>query len=215
MANSAKKLPQKCTAKKLKVVGTQPYINATTGEMVDMAVTEIEERDFNFSKVWMRNFISTMELVGNKKTKLSFWIIDHLDKENKLCLSYRQIADETNLSLDTVSTTMKALLDADFIRKVGTAYQVNPDVVFKGTHNARAAILSDYYAAPKPVLSDADKIRLLKDSIAALQRQLDSLTPVVVDAQLEGQLSLIETDTHELVIGEKATMSSAKKKGGK
>ena len=79
-----KELPTKHTSKKVKVAGVQNYINADTGEIVPMAVNEIEERDFNFSKIWMHNFIATLDLVGNKKTKLSYWIIENLDKENKL-----------------------------------------------------------------------------------------------------------------------------------
>ena len=57
------------TEKKVKVIGTQLYINATTGELEEMQVTSIENRDFNFTKVWMKNFIATLELVGNQKSK--------------------------------------------------------------------------------------------------------------------------------------------------
>ena len=118
------------TQRKTKVVGTQQYINADTGELQEMQVTTVEERDFNFHKVWMKNFINTLEIVGNQKTKLCFWIIDNLNKENQLCKTYRQIAKETNMSLDTVRVTMKLLLEADFLRRVNMGcYVVNPDIL--------------------------------------------------------------------------------------
>lgn len=194
-----KELPTKHTSKKVKVAGVQNYINADTGEIVPMAVNEIEERDFNFSKIWMHNFIATLDLVGNKKTKLSYWIIENLDKENKLCLSYRQISDETGLSLDTVRVTMKTLLDADFMRKIGTAYQVNPDIIFKGSRNARLAVLNDYHAEPKRILTKDEKIKQLKESISTLQHQLNELVEDdnVIDAEVESQLSF--TDDGQIV----------------
>ena len=43
--NSIKMAKQ--TSKKVKVVGTQQYINATDGTVEDFQVMRIEERDFN------------------------------------------------------------------------------------------------------------------------------------------------------------------------
>ena len=56
------------TTKKVKVIGRQDYINVETGELESFDVTRIEDRDFNFTKVWMRNFISALDIVGNQKT---------------------------------------------------------------------------------------------------------------------------------------------------
>jgi hypothetical protein len=36
------------TTKKVKVIGTQQYINSNTGETEDFSVVSVEERDFNF-----------------------------------------------------------------------------------------------------------------------------------------------------------------------
>lgn len=186
------------TSKKVKFHGTESFINASTGELVEMQVTDIEERDFNFAKVWMRNFIATLDLIGNKKTQLAFWIIDNLNKENSIAYSYRQIAEMTDISLGTVRDTMKILLDADFLRKVGTAYMVNPDIVFKGTRGARLNILQQYHEAPMIKMSDGEKISCLKNSIKQLQDQLDKLEHSeqknVIDAEIDGQLSMMGKD---------------------
>ena len=108
---------QQTTSKKVKFVGTQTYINTDTGEIIDMEVTKIEERDFNFSKVWMRNFIAALDIVGNKKTKLCYWIIENINKENMLVGTLRDISKRTDISLETVRLTMDILLDADFLRR--------------------------------------------------------------------------------------------------
>lgn len=186
------------TQKKLKVVGTQKFVNVATGEVEDFQVTSIEERDFNFHKVWMKNFINTLEIVGNQKSKLCFWIIDNLDKENQLCLTYRQIAEKTNISLDTVRVTMKLLLEADFLRRINQGcYVVNPDVVYKGSRTGRLNVLNTYSDAEKCKVSETsldDKIKNLQATIASLNQALEKLVSEAASQssdqdQLPGQMN--------------------------
>ena len=137
---------QVTTRKKIKVVGTESYINRATGEIKDMQVIDIEERDFNFHKLWLQNILNSIDLIGNKKTKLAFWIIENLNKENQLIMTQRKIADATKLSLDTVRLTMKALMDSNFLLRINSgAYVVNPDVVFKGGKTDRLNVLIQYH----------------------------------------------------------------------
>lgn len=184
------------TQKKMKVVGTQQFINVATGEIEDFQVTSIEERDFNFHKVWMKNFINTLDLVGNQKTKLCFWIIDNLNKENQLCMTYRQISEKTNISLETVRITMKLLLEADFLRRVNTGcYVVNPDVLFKGSRSGRLNVLNTYTDIEKHEVSEIsldDKIKSLQTTIASLTKALEKLVSeaAAAESQLPGQLNL-------------------------
>lgn len=173
------------TNKKVKVVGTEQYINASTGELQTMQVTNIEDRDFNFHKVWMRNFISTLDIVGNQKTKVCFWIIDNLTKENQLLYTYRGISEATGISLDTVTKTMKALLDADFLRKGMVGYIVNPDIVYKGTRNGRLNVLNQYYSSEKIEYTIDEKIQNIKDSMETLAKQLDALEQQKQQAEKE------------------------------
>lgn len=183
------------TQKKMKVVGTQQFINVRTGEVEDFQVTSIEERDFNFHKVWMKNFINTLDLVGNQKTKLCFWIIDNLNKENQLCMTYRQISEKTNISLETVRITMKLLLEADFLRRVNTGcYVVNPDVLFKGSRSGRLNVLNTYTDIEKHEVSEIsldDKIKSLQTTIASLTKALEKLVSEAAaqSSQLPGQLN--------------------------
>lgn len=164
------------TTKKVKYVGTHQFIDAETGELKTMQVSDIEERDFNFHKVWMRNFISTLDLVGNQKTKLAFWIIDNLNKDNQLICTYRQIADKTGISLDTVRITMKVLLDADFLRKVNNGcYVVNPDIVFKGERGKRLNILNQFHDSEHIEMSDEERLSNIMQSISAMQKTMDKL----------------------------------------
>ena len=135
----------KQTTKKMKIIGQAQYLNMKDGTVEDFQVMSIEDRDFNFHKVWLEHIISSLDLIGNQKTRLAFWIIDHLDKENKLTMTYRQIADKSGISLDTVRVTMKSLMDSNFLERINQgAYRVNPDVVFKGGRTGRLNVLYQY-----------------------------------------------------------------------
>ena len=138
------------TTKKVKVIGHQQYINNETGEVEDFQVVSVEDRDFNFHKVWMGHIIQSLELIGNQKTRLAFWIIDNLDRENKLTMTYRQIVEKSGISYQTVSKTMQALIDSNFLQVINRgAYRVNPDVLFKGTKNNRLNVLYQYQETAK------------------------------------------------------------------
>lgn len=185
-------LPQKCTTKKLKYVGQETVYNATTGEAIQLYLTQQEERDFNFKKVWFKNFLQTLDLIGNKKTKVAYWIIDNLDKENKLCATFRKICKETNCSMFTVTKTMTVLQEADFLRSIQNGvYVVNPDIVFKGSKNARLNILTQYQELgyEPPELSKEQQIKQLQEAIEGLQKQLNKLTQEeCITCEVEPQL---------------------------
>lgn len=179
------KAKEQTTTKKVKVTGTQQYINSVTGEIQDFLVTSVEERDFNFHKVWMRSFISTLDIIGNQKTKICYWVIEHMNKENQLPYTYRQIAEATGTSLETVRITMNRLLEVNFLkrRNIG-CYTINPDVVFKGTRNGRMGVVTDYYDPEKcKPISDMQRLTNLLNTINSLQKQAKELSNKIQNEQ--------------------------------
>ena len=164
------------TSKKVKVIGTQQYINANTGELEDFHVKSLQDRDFNFTKVWLNSILQTLDMLGNQKTKVAYHIIDNLNKENQYIGTQRQIAEKTGISLKTVSVTMKALLNADFLRNLNSGvYCVNPDVLFKGTRPARLNVLQQYNKAEEPSITDIEKIANLEKVIATAQKEIQKI----------------------------------------
>lgn len=188
------------TEKKVKVQGTKRFIDYETGQIHDMEVTEFEDRDFNFTKIWFKNFISTLELVGNKKTKLAYWIIDNLNRDNLLIMTYRQIAESANMSLDTVSSTMQILLDGDFLRRVNMGcYCVNPDIVFKGTRTSRLNVLNIYRNAEQVKMTKKEKVAAITEAIHELEGQLEKVmrepeVNVASDGNVYEQSSLLSEE---------------------
>lgn len=167
---------EKITSKKVKVIGTQQYINANTGELEEMQVTSLQDRDFNFTKVWLNSILQTLDMLGNQKTKVAYHIIDNLNKENQYIGTQRQIAERTGISIKTVSVTVKALLNADFLRIVNSGvYCVNPDVLFKGSRSARLNVLQQYNTVEQSQISDEEKIANLEKVITTAQKEIQKL----------------------------------------
>lgn len=138
------------TTKKQKFVGYKTLIDPETGEAYPMQMNVLEERDFNFHKVWMQHLVNSLDSISNQKLRLAFWIIDNLDKENQLIMTQRAIAKASGMSYQTVNRTLKALCEAPeggpaFLQKMNSgAYRVNPEVLFKGSHSNRMGICYEY-----------------------------------------------------------------------
>lgn len=142
------------TRKKVKIIGSREFIDATTGEKKEFNVIDIEERDANFHKFWMYNIICSLDLIGNQKIKFAFWLIEQMDSENKVCFTMRQMASKSGISLETVRVTIKSLISSNFlVRQNIGVYRVNPDCIFKGGKSARLRVVLDYHgASDEPVL---------------------------------------------------------------
>lgn len=142
------------TRKKTKVVGSKIFIDQETGEARDFQVVSIEERDANFHKIWLQHVIYSLDIVGNQKTRLAFWILENMDNQNRIIMKQSEMAEATGISLSTVKDTLSALVDSNFlVRPYKTVYQVNPDVVFKGGKYDRMGVLLDYHQAKEENLN--------------------------------------------------------------
>ena len=135
------------TTKKQKFVGFREFIDAETGEIIPMQVNNVEDRDYNFHKFWLRNFVEQVDGITNKKLRLTLWIIENLNSENQLLFTFQQMAEKTGLHYDTVVKTMQHLQKGDppFLKKIHSGlYQVNPDIIYKGSHRNRMGIIYQF-----------------------------------------------------------------------
>ena len=164
MKAQVKSIHKMTTRKKVKVIGTKEYIDAETGEIEKMNVMSIEERDCNFHKLWLGHIVEALDMIGNQKIRLCTWILEHLDRENRLIYSYRRMEKETGISYPTIAETMKALMDCNFLTQIQSGvYQVNPDVIFKGGKSDRMNVLIQYQEAREPLKEETDKLKLIKN----------------------------------------------------
>jgi hypothetical protein len=147
--NNETKKPQKKkikkTHKKMKIIGTETYTNASTGEIKEMQVISIEDRDFNFDKIWIVHILEALDKVGNQKIKVMNTLLRLKNRDNQIIATQRDIAKESAVSLPTVSETIRLLLDVNFlVKQANGVYMINPDVIFKGNKNNRMDVLLQY-----------------------------------------------------------------------
>lgn len=174
-------ITKKCN-KKLIYGGQKNLVDPETGEMIPVQVQRVEERDFNFHKLWFEHFVKSLESITNKRLQLAFWIIDNLNRDNQLIATYRKIADKTGMSLNTVITTMKALQEGNpaFLVKINSgAYMVNPDIIYKGSYTSRMAVMFDYSQALEEQYREQAKAA---EAEAAAEEEAK---PVSLDDELE------------------------------
>lgn len=195
--------PEAKTRKKVKVIGVEEYINPSTGEIKEMQVVSVEERDFNFTKVWMRDFLSKLDSIGNVKTHIAYWVIDHINRDNQLIYTQRQIADETGYSLKTVASTMKILQEAGLLRQRNAGcYVINPNTVFKGTQQARLNVLTEYQALgqpEKPKPSKEEQLKNILKSIETLTKQANRLSEELKANEADPDEALQGMDREDLI----------------
>ncbi len=130
--------------------GARRLKDLTTGRIIETDEIDIKGTDINFEKVWIAHILMALEEIGNKKIKVLEILIKNRDSGNKVLLTQRQIARLSKASLVTVNITMKALLRAKFIKRMGSGvYQISPNVMFKGSHDRRMYMLLKYQREDK------------------------------------------------------------------
>ena len=148
-------MENKTTNKKVRkktqtIIGTQRYINADTGEILETTVIEKEvDRDFNFHKIWLNDLMSVLNLIGGKKLDILKYLLSEMrTQDNTISVTYTKIQEKLNTSRKTIAETMKILQEANFITKVQNGlYMVNPDVIVKGNGKKRDALMIKYVEA--------------------------------------------------------------------
>ena len=139
----------KTNKKKVKVIGSEEYINSRTGEVETFNVIRIEDRDFNFHKIWLAHILDAIDELGNAKIKVLTYLLENRQHaSNMVVRSYEEIARDTGTSVSTVVRTVKCLEKHDILRrKKGTTgiLFLNPNVIFKGPLGNRLRVLFDYH----------------------------------------------------------------------
>lgn len=172
----------KNTTKKLKIIGSQEYYNPRTGEIEEFQVTSMEDRDFDFTKVWLNSILSTLDLLGTKKSKVAHHIIENLNSNNQYIGSQTLMAERVGVAKKTVNSALKILLECDFLRLVMRGvYQINPNVLYKGSRKSRLNVLHQYNKAEPKILTDEEKIANLRKVIDTAQAEIAKLQYKVIE----------------------------------
>lgn len=166
-----------------RIVGKKTLYDSTKDELVEFDIVETDSRkgETYFHKLFLKNFISALRPVADKKTRLCLWIFENINSSNLLLYTYRQIAAKGDFSYRLVADTMQKLMNTDFLcRHPSGGYMVNPDVIFRGGYQQRCYALKkyrEYVNAEYGDTTDLEKIQLqnIQDNIDRLQKQKEKL----------------------------------------
>ncbi len=116
----------------VKIIGTREFIDSSTGEVIQMDMTE-RKQDIMAKKGWRRvnikEFMNVLSLVGNKKIEVLNLLIQNMNGTNKTELTQREVAKILGISLDTVSAAFIELGALGLIKKIKNCYVLNTQIV--------------------------------------------------------------------------------------
>lgn len=181
------------TSKKMKVLGTETYINVSTGELHEMNVMEVEERDANFMKLWVSSILSAIDELSNQRMKIVFKLVEMAGKNrNVITLTTRELASLINVSRTTLVDTLQILEKNDVLtRKTGVIF-MNPEVVYKGSRSGRLEVLTRYRKMKKETDDPVEETN--EDKAAKLMRRMNLLTKELDKIQNEMKSLVGEND---------------------
>ena len=161
------------TKKVTRVVGTQEYLNTTTGQIEEFQVVEIEERDANFQKIWLGHILSAIDEISNAKMKLLFFLLQEAVKlDNIIPLTTDEISQQSGVSKATVVRTLQILEKHNIVKRKTGVVMLNPNVVFKGGYGKRMNVLMKYHSLP-----ESDTGSTTEGNVRPFPREMPSQEP--------------------------------------
>lgn len=129
------------------IVNKKEFIDKDTGEVFDSwVVDKFSSSKKQFVKIFLIDFLSVLGIFESKQVEVFIHIVENTNLSTNLFIgSFRDIANNSNVSLSTVTTIMKKLQENQFITKVkNNVYAVNPKILMKGRAN-KQHILINYH----------------------------------------------------------------------
>lgn len=143
--------PNQLTTYKAAIKRPRSLVDPVTGELFIMDVVEqTVEKDCNWHKLWLSRLLLNLERIGNAKMRVACWVLENIDySTNLMKASSREIAKALKVSPVTVVNTLKLLQAEDtpflkLVNKQKSIYMVNPDMLFKGSSEARTGIIFEF-----------------------------------------------------------------------
>ena len=147
-------------------------IDTETGEELTLTHTASTWADKNFQKIFIKNFTKTIKGVVGQKMQVALWILGNMTPANEVRHTYKEIAEGSKSSLQTVVRTVETLEKDNFLCRTGHGIMVNPDVAFRGRHQSRANRngVPDEAEKLELMLKLEDKEKELNEALAQVKR---------------------------------------------
>lgn len=111
---------------------------------VDVVVKEIPRTGFAIT--YLKTIVSLIDSIGNKKMLVVKYILNHMDSNNVLLKTVREIAEGSECSLQTVNDTLKILVDAGIIARKTGVIMLSPKLIHKGNAQKEKFLMTKFFS---------------------------------------------------------------------
>lgn len=143
----------------LKAVVTNPETGEV--EQYDNMLVRRVVGDFDYDKVFLFNLLEGLGVIGGAKFQASMWILMHKDENNFVWVTAKELAKKCKISWRSAQEALKMLIKSNFLTRPkgirGGVYQINPEMIFKGSHDKRMSVLTVYEKNREPSLPAFDE----------------------------------------------------------
>ncbi|MEE6367192.1 replication/maintenance protein RepL [Escherichia coli] len=136
----------------IKYTGTEIWckIDKKTGEVLEEREVDTFEKPIGrkepFMITYLTEIINLIDTLGNKKMKVVKYILKNMSKsENVLIITSRELAKKCDVSLQTITDTLKLLERADIIKRKTGAIMIHPKLMNNKKAQGEATMMTKYY----------------------------------------------------------------------
>ena len=137
---------EKLSKKDAFVTTKRQLVDTETGEVFEsFSVIRNKNTDQNFKKVFLGELLDIIDEISTAKMKFLLWLIDNLDKTNKIYGTYADFAERSGISRVTIARVMPKLIESGSIKQITrNVYMFNPEIVSALNSEGRTNILIQY-----------------------------------------------------------------------
>lgn len=139
------------TKTKSKYTGKETWAKLDNeGNIIEVKEVDIFERPVdgraNFMITYLSEVINLIDTLGNKKMQVVKYILKEMEKSNNiLVITSRELSQKCNVSLQTVTDTLKLLEGANLIQRRVGSIMLKPRLMNNRSAKKEATMMTKYY----------------------------------------------------------------------
>lgn len=132
----------------IKYITKETKYKDETGEHT-ISETEVYKKHYGgkfFYRVWLSDLLNALGLLNNnKELDILFYVLDNMKGDNTFIGTYRAIAEDTKISLSTITRIFKKMNDVNLITKIQNGvYKINPALIVQGGESKKKRLIIEY-----------------------------------------------------------------------
>lgn len=131
--------------------GKHKLIDSDTGEIIEVDKVYRRQTQGNFVKAYIKGLVMMLDVVGGSKIKVVNYLLENLRlSDNKLLATQREISQEINVSVKTITNTLKILEEGNIIKRRTGVIMLNPQILVRGDDKKHRHMLIEFEEFDRP-----------------------------------------------------------------